>query len=147
MSTLYVMLTVALVFMAIGIIALVLLQKGKGADAGAAFGSGASGTVFGARGTGNFLSRATAVLAALFFINCLALAYLSGQQGGGESLLQQDTGTTEQGPAQALPAETTDDPLPVPDSDFDSGGDAGDENLDQLPAVDQPAEGGDGQGQ
>jgi preprotein translocase subunit SecG len=147
MSTLYVILTVALVFMAIGIIALVLLQKGKGADAGAAFGSGASGTVFGARGTGNFLSRATAVLATLFFVNCLALAYLSGQRGGSESLLEQEAGQSQQGPAQALPAENTEDPLPVPESGFESGGDAGNETLDQLPAVDQPAEGGDGQGQ
>jgi len=143
MSTLYVILTVALVFMAIGIIALVLLQKGKGADAGAAFGSGASGTVFGSRGTGSFLSRATAVLATLFFANCLALAYLSGQQGGGGSLLEQEAGETEQGPAQALPVENTEDPLPVPESAGEEEGAA----LDQLPAVDPPAEGGDGRGQ
>ncbi len=145
MSTLYVILTVALVFMALGIIALVLLQKGKGADAGAAFGSGASGTVFGARGTGSFLSRATAVLATLFFANCLALAYLSGQQGGSESLLEQEAGQTEEGPARALPAGETEDPLPLPESE--PAGDAGDESLDQLPAVDQPAAGGEGDGQ
>ncbi len=87
MSTLYIGLTIALVFIAIGLIALVLLQKGKGADAGAAFGAGASGTVFGARGSTNFLSRTTAILACLFFANCLALAYLSAQRGGPESLL------------------------------------------------------------
>ncbi|MEM7279068.1 MAG: preprotein translocase subunit SecG [Pseudomonadota bacterium] len=87
MSTLYIGLTIALVFIAIGLIALVLLQKGKGADAGAAFGAGASGTVFGARGSTNFLSRTTAILACLFFANCLALAYLSAKRGGPESLL------------------------------------------------------------
>ena len=62
------------VLLAIGIIALVLLQQGKGADAGAAFGSGASGTVFGAQGSATFLTRATAVLASLFFATSLGLA-------------------------------------------------------------------------
>ena len=57
------------------IIGLVLMQHGKGADAGAAFGSGASGTVFGAQGSASFLSRATAILATLFFITSLTLAY------------------------------------------------------------------------
>ena len=64
------------VFAAIVLIALVLLQHGKGADAGAAFGSGASGTVFGSRGSANFLSRATAVCAAVFFVASLSLAYV-----------------------------------------------------------------------
>jgi preprotein translocase subunit SecG len=58
---------------------LVLLQRGKGADAGAAFGAGASGTVFGARGSGSFFSRATAVCATAFFVTSLTLAYLSSQ--------------------------------------------------------------------
>jgi preprotein translocase subunit SecG len=65
--------------LAAAIIALVLLQRGKGADAGAGFGSGASGTVFGARGSASFLSRTTATLAALFFVTSLALAYLGGR--------------------------------------------------------------------
>jgi preprotein translocase subunit SecG len=74
---------------ALGIIALVLLQRGKGADAGAAFGAGASGTVFGARGSGSFFSRATAVLATAFFASSLTLAYLSSQRSEGpESLLE-----------------------------------------------------------
>lgn len=72
----YTVLVVMQVLTAIGLIALVLLQQGKGADAGAAFGSGASGTVFGARGAANFLSRATAWLATVFFGVSLALAYL-----------------------------------------------------------------------
>ncbi len=87
MGTLYTALTILLVFISIGITALVLLQKGKGADAGAAFGSGASGTVFGARGSTNFLSRSTAILAVGFFATCLGLAYLSAQESAPESLL------------------------------------------------------------
>jgi preprotein translocase subunit SecG len=61
---------------ALGVIGLVLLQHGKGADMGAAFGSGASGSLFGATGSANFLSRTTAVLAAVFFVSTLALTYL-----------------------------------------------------------------------
>jgi preprotein translocase subunit SecG len=69
-------LTAILFFSAAGIIALVLVQKGKGADAGAGFGAGASGTVFGARGARTALSRATAILAAVFMVTCLALTYM-----------------------------------------------------------------------
>jgi len=61
---------------ALGVIGLVLLQHGKGADMGAAFGSGASGSLFGASGSANFLSRTTAVLATVFFVSTLALTYL-----------------------------------------------------------------------
>ena len=61
---------------ALGVIGLVLLQHGKGADMGAAFGSGASGSLFGASGSANFLSRTTAVLATIFFVSTLALTYL-----------------------------------------------------------------------
>ncbi len=68
------------VVLSISLIGLVLIQHGKGADAGSAFGSGASSTVFGARGSGNFLSKATAMIATLFFITCMALAYLASQQ-------------------------------------------------------------------
>jgi preprotein translocase subunit SecG len=61
----------------ISVIGLVLLQHGKGADMGAAFGSGASGSLFGATGSANFLSRATAVLAAVFFATSLGLSYIA----------------------------------------------------------------------
>src|SRR6202011_4413235 len=71
-----VILTIVQVFSSLAIIALVLLQRGKGAEAGAGFGAGASGTVFGARGATTALSRATAILAAIFMINSLALAYM-----------------------------------------------------------------------
>lgn len=66
------------VLAALAIIGLVLLQHGKGADAGAAFGSGASGSVFGATGSANFLSRATAIAAVVFFLTSLGLTYFSG---------------------------------------------------------------------
>ena len=74
------------VLVALGIIGLVLLQHGKGADMGSGFGGGASGSLFGATGSANFLSRATAVLATLFFITSLGLAYLATNKpraGGG----------------------------------------------------------------
>jgi preprotein translocase subunit SecG len=71
-----VILTIVQVFSSLAIIALVLVQRGKGADAGAGFGAGASGSVFGARGATTALSRATAIFAAVFMINSLALAYM-----------------------------------------------------------------------
>src|SRR5260370_31799186 len=70
------------VLLALMIIGLVLLQRGKGAEAGAGFGSGASGTVFGARGTSTLFSKFTAVFAALFFVASLCLAYLWAQGPG-----------------------------------------------------------------
>lgn len=63
-----------------GVIGLVLIQHGKGADMGAAFGSGSSGSLFGATGSSNFLSKATGVLAAVFIITCLSLNYMVGTQ-------------------------------------------------------------------
>src|ERR1700736_5086326 len=71
-----VILTIVQVFASLAIIGLVLLQRGKGAEAGAGFGAGASGTVFGARGASTALSRATAILAAIFMITSLSLAYV-----------------------------------------------------------------------
>jgi preprotein translocase subunit SecG len=71
------LLTVLQVLSAIGVIVLVLLQHGKGADMGAAFGSGASGSLFGATGSANFLSRLTGAVAASFFVTTLALSYLA----------------------------------------------------------------------
>jgi preprotein translocase subunit SecG len=73
-------LNVILFFCAAGIVGLVLVQRGKGADAGAGFGAGASGTVFGARGASTALSRATAILAAIFMITCLLLTYVARQK-------------------------------------------------------------------
>ena len=100
--------TLAVVFhvlLAVAIIGIVLLQRGKGADAGAGFGAGASGTVFGARGSASFLSRTTAVLATLFFLTSLGLTYLFSQQKEATSVV--DTVT------QDAPAPVT-SPAPLP---------------------------------
>lgn len=93
------------VLIAVAMIALILLQQGKGADAGAAFGSGASGTVFGSRGSASFLSRATAILATLFFITSLSLAYLasSNAKSGGSAV---DKALTQGQQKKAAPAAT-----------------------------------------
>lgn len=69
------------VAIAIALVVLILLQQGKGAEAGAAFGGGASQTVFGSRGSGGFLSKATGLLAAAFFATSLALAWFASQAG------------------------------------------------------------------
>ncbi|MFL6621065.1 MAG: preprotein translocase subunit SecG [Sulfurifustaceae bacterium] len=90
---------------AVGVVALVLLQQGKGADMGAAFGSGASQTLFGSRGTANFLTRTTAVLAVIFFGANLVLAYLAtGSSGQPSSVTQQPPAPTTAPAAPPAPA-------------------------------------------
>jgi preprotein translocase subunit SecG len=81
MNALFTFIVVVQVLSALTIIGLVLLQHGKGADMGAAFGSGASGSLFGASGSSNFLSRSTGVAAAIFFCATLALAFIGNQRG------------------------------------------------------------------
>ena len=105
-------LVVIQVVVAVGLIGLVLIQHGKGADAGAAFGSGASGTVFGSRGAANFLSRVTAGLAFVFFASSLALAYWAGGRGAAPSSVVDRIEKSAEQPAAAAPvipeaAETT----------------------------------------
>jgi len=95
--------TLAVVFhvlLAAGIVGLVLLQRGKGADAGAGFGAGASGTVFGARGSASFLSRTTAVLATLFFLSSLGLAYLFSQRSEPTSVVDRVQTQSQPAPVQ-----------------------------------------------
>ena len=101
------------------IIGLVLMQRGKGADAGSGFGAGASGTVFGARGSANFLSRATGILITLFFATSLALAYLATQRKGPTSLLDASPPAVTQ-PAPAAPPSSVPGDLPSPPSDLPS---------------------------
>jgi preprotein translocase subunit SecG len=85
----YTFLIVVYVLVSVALVGLVLIQHGKGADAGAAFGSGASGTVFGARGSANFLSRTTAWLAAVFFALSLTLAYfMHGRAAPSKSVVE-----------------------------------------------------------
>jgi len=97
------------------IIVLVLLQRGKGADAGSGFGSGASGTVFGARGSANFLSRTTSVLIALFFATSLTLAYLAAQRKAPATLLGSPppAGASQLTPAAPPPSSSPSDPAPA----------------------------------
>ena len=123
MNTVNTLLLIAHVLIAAAIIGLVMLQKGKGADAGAGFGAGASGTVFGARGSGNFLSRSTAIAATAFFATSMGLAYLNRDVEVAGSLL--DTVPTEQ---------TTVAPVSTP------GSGVGDEfDLPALPELDTGA--------
>jgi preprotein translocase subunit SecG len=99
------------VLTALSIIGLVLLQHGKGADAGAAFGSGASGSLFGASGSANFLSRTTAVLAAVFFLTSLGLTYFSSHKA--ENLGVMGTSKEIPAPAEKTPAAPAPAALPV----------------------------------
>lgn len=80
METLQALLLVVQVICAIALIGFILIQHGKGADAGAAFGSGASATVFGAAGSGNFLTKTTTALAFVFLLNSLALAWMAKER-------------------------------------------------------------------
>ena len=90
------------VLTAVGVCGLVLLQHGKGADMGAAFGSGSSGSLFGASGSANFLSRSTAVLAAVFFVTSMGLTWLSTQAPGQGSVM--DAHKVEQPAVPKAPA-------------------------------------------
>jgi len=98
---------VAHVLAAIAVCGFVLLQHGKGADMGAAFGGGSSGSLFGAAGSANFLSRTTAILATIFFVTSVALTYLGSQHGVPQ-------GVMEKGVMERLaPAKPTDVPAPA----------------------------------
>jgi preprotein translocase subunit SecG len=107
MNGLFSLLLAIHVMVALCIIGLVLMQHGKGADMGAAFGSGASGSLFGASGSANFFSHATAVLAAVFFLTSLSLGYMaaSAPKMSGGSIMQ---GVVQSAPSDVpaeLPAE------------------------------------------
>lgn len=91
------------ILVGLAVIGLVLVQHGKGADMGAAFGSGSSGSLFGATGSANFLSRMTAALATAFFVTSLTLAYLANEKPAAASGSVLDTVRSE--PAPAVPAK------------------------------------------
>lgn len=122
METIQTGLLISHTLVALLIIVLVLLQRGKGADAGAAFGAGASGTVFGSRGSGSFFSRATAVLATVFFATSLTLAWFSSQSTEGPASL-----------LESAPAVEIEDTTP-----------AEDQGLPELPGLNDAAEDADG---
>lgn len=105
---------------ALGVIGLVLVQHGKGADMGAAFGSGASGSLFGATGSANFLSRATSVLAAIFFVTSLSLAYIASNKPKTTGSVMQDAVKSQTVP---VPAAAGVEPVASP---VDSGSKAKD---------------------
>lgn len=90
------------VLLGLGVIGLVMMQQGKGADAGAAFGTGSAGSVFGAQGAASFLSRATAILATSFFITSLGLAVMNGHKGAAYDLMSGET-TSQAAPAVVEP--------------------------------------------
>lgn len=117
----YTLLLVIHVFACIGLVALVLLQHGKGADAGAAFGSGASSTVFGARGSASFVTRATAGLATVFFVTSLTLAYLATQRIERKSVAEAVEPATP--PPAEVPAEVPEVPAEVPEKPSSPPGD------------------------
>jgi preprotein translocase subunit SecG len=112
------LIVVAHVLIALAIIGLVLLQHGKGADMGSGFGGGASSSLFGATGSANFLSRATAVLAAVFFLTSLGLAYLASEKPRSEA------GTVMDAVKPQLPAPPAGD-IPRPQALPPAGGGAG----------------------
>lgn len=125
MQSLFTIIVVVQVLSALAIIALVLLQHGKGADMGAAFGSGASGSLFGATGSSNFLSKSTGLAAAIFFGTTLALAYL-GNKGA------------------ATPGGVM-DRIPVTSAPAPSSGDVGTQKPGTVPVAPAPASGNAGQ--
>jgi len=123
MTTIHTFVLIVHVVIGAMIIGLVLVQRGKGAETGAAFGSGASATVFGAKGSANFLSRSTAVLATLFFATSLGLAYLGSERPVAKSVVEQANGPVT---PEATPAKGSQAPVPA--------------NLPVLPAAPAPGD-------
>jgi preprotein translocase subunit SecG len=115
MNTVFNLIVVVQVLSALIIIGLVLLQHGKGADMGAAFGSGASGSLFGATGSSNFMSKSTGVAAAVFFASTLALAYFGTQRGPvtGGGVMERAAAVKPVTGSAAVPATTTVAPAPA----------------------------------
>ena len=109
------------VLVAIAICGFVLLQHGKGADMGAAFGSGSSGTVFGARGSANFLSHTTAVLAAVFFVTSLGLTWYMSSRGTPKGLMEGAVPTAPATKASDVPAAPGGTPVVAPGLDPSKG--------------------------
>ncbi|RZI43091.1 preprotein translocase subunit SecG [Herbaspirillum sp. HC18] len=115
MSAMFTFIVVIQVLSALAIIGLVLLQHGKGADMGAAFGSGASGSLFGATGSSNFLSKSTAIAAAIFFGATLALAFVGNKRApvSGGVMENLPAAPTSTAPATQAPAVNAPAPAPV----------------------------------
>ena len=110
MNILYTVILIVHVLAGVAVVGLVLLQHGKGADMGAAFGSGASGSLFGATGSANFLSRATAVMATVFFLTSLGLSYVSNSRPATSGSVMDSV------PAPSVPVTQAPAPNEAPDS-------------------------------
>jgi len=102
------------VLAALAIIGLVLLQHGKGADMGAAFGGGASGSLFGSTGSANFLSRTTALLATIFFVTSLALTWFSAHRTEAKGVMATQPASQAPATAPSTTAPSTTAPVPEP---------------------------------
>jgi preprotein translocase subunit SecG len=128
-------------FLAAGLIGLILIQHGKGADMGAAFGSGASGTVFGAKGSASFLTRLTAGLATMFFITSMAMAYFAAQRDdkvdflGGLQTPTVEVQTQPQADVPPVPAPASSDMPPVPVAEQAGGVPVAPADQSTLPAA------------
>ena len=118
-------LPIALVVVALGMVGLILIQQGKGADAGASFGSGASQSFFGSSGSGNFLTHSTAILATIFFVLCLSLAYVAREKA--ENSGRFDFDSPAAGVEEVTPVSAEDVPV-------------ADVTLSDIPVSDVPAE-------
>ncbi|MEX2515776.1 MAG: preprotein translocase subunit SecG [Gammaproteobacteria bacterium] len=101
------------VLVALALIVIILIQHGKGADAGAAFGGGSSGTVFGSQGSGNFLTKTTTALAVMFLANSLALGYIATRTVEFTSLMEQTTLEAEEAAAPASESGRDEQELPL----------------------------------
>jgi preprotein translocase subunit SecG len=112
------------VLAAAGIIGLVLVQHGKGADVGAAFGSGSAGSVFGSAGSANFLSRMTAGLALVFFLTSIGLSFLTNKRSSGKGVMANQPAATQSAPDKAPAAAGVSDVPTAPAAKSDTGGKA-----------------------
>jgi len=112
MGMVYNIIVIIQVLSALAIIGLVLVQHGKGADMGAAFGSGASGSLFGATGSSNFLSKSTAIAAAVFFCSTLIMAYIGHKRSPVESGVMENIQTVPSSAAPAAPSAPSAAPAP-----------------------------------
>jgi len=98
------------VLLGLSIVGLILMQQSKGADAGSAFGTGSAGSVFGAQGAASFLSRATAIMASLFFITSLGLAVINGHKGVAFDLMSQPEGQQDTAGIPAVDGSKSESP-------------------------------------
>ena len=129
------------VVLGLTIIGLVLLQQGKGADMGAAFGAGSAGTVFGARGGGSFFTRTTAVLATLFFINSILLSspLVRNEQDPGLSVTETLT-TGEESDVPTVEDQAGEEAMDLPPADLPEAEEPAETSSADLPEVPEPAE-------